>query len=58
MYLKSFHGSVVGVHHELGERGELGGPVPAVTAVNQRVSSLQLHVASYHRGALDQRTQL
>ena len=50
--LESLHGSVVGVHHELGERGKLRRPVPAVAAVDQRVPSLKLHVASDHRGTL------
>ena len=51
-YLKSLHGSVVGVHHELREGGELGGPVPPIATVHQCVTSLQLHVASYHGGTL------
>lgn len=30
-------GSVVGVHDKLGQRAELGGPVPAVGAMNKHV---------------------
>ena len=55
LYLKSLHGSVVRIHHELREGGELGGPVPPVATVHQRVASLQLHVASYHGGALHEK---
>ena len=52
VYLESLHCAVVWVHHELGERGELRGPVPAITAVDQHISSLQLQTPGNHSGSL------
>ena len=48
VYLEPFHGAVVGVHHELGEGGQLGGAVPAITTVHQHIDQLQFHTPSYH----------
>ena len=57
-HLEALHGAVVGVHHELGERGELGGAVPAVTTVHQNIALLQLQVARYHYGTLEMTSSL
>ena len=43
-YLESLQSSVVGVHHELGQGGELGGAVPAVAAVHQRAATPHLYL--------------
>lgn len=48
---KAFHGSVVAVEHEHGQRGELSRAVPAVAAVNQHRAPARRHLVCHLDGS-------
>ena len=53
-YHEPHHCPVVRVHDELRQAGELCSAIPAITTMYQSITSLQLHVASYHHCPLRQ----
>ena len=55
-YHEPHHCPVVRVHDELRQAGELCSAIPAITTMYQSITSLQLHVASYHHCPLRQNT--